>query len=49
MIASRGSRIPTTATTTHTSSIPTLPAVVKDSWFKDKIARQNLDGLRKRY
>jgi hypothetical protein len=48
MIPSRGSKIPTTATTANTSSIPSLPPVVKDSWFKDKIALQNLDGLRRR-
>ena len=46
---SRGSKIPTTATSTHTSSIPTLPSVVKDSWFKDKVSRQNLDGIKRRF
>ena len=47
--ASRGSKIPTTATSTNTSSIPSLPPVVKDSWFKDKVARQNLDDIKRRY
>lgn len=37
-----------TSETTHASSIPSLPPVVKDSWFKDKVARQNLDGLKRR-
>lgn len=45
---SRGSKMPTSATSTHTSSIPNLPPVVKDSWFKDRLARQNLDDLKKR-
>ncbi|CAI2384032.1 unnamed protein product [Moneuplotes crassus] len=45
---SRGSKIPTTATTSHTSSIPVLPPVVKDSWLKDRLGKQNLDNVKKR-
>lgn len=45
---SRESKIPTSATSSHTSSIPSLPPVVRDSWFKDKIAMQNLNDLKKR-
>ena len=45
---SRDSRLPTSATSNHTSSIPSLPPVVKDSWFKDKVAMQNLNDLKKR-
>lgn len=42
------SKNPASATTTHTSSIPALPPVVKDSWFKDKVSKQNLEGVMKR-
>jgi hypothetical protein len=47
-INSRGSKLPTSADSTHTSSIPTLPPVVRDSWFKDKMGRQNLESVKKR-
>ena len=45
---SRDSKLPTSATSNHTSSIPSLPPVVRDSWFKDKVAMQNLNDLKKR-
>lgn len=47
-INSRGSKLPTSADSTHTSSIPTLPPVVRDSWFRDKMERQNLESVKKR-
>lgn len=47
-VQSRESNQPTSATTTHTSSIPSLPPVVKDSWFKDKFGQKKLDGLKKK-
>lgn len=48
VVPSRISKNPASATTTHTSSIPALPPVVKDSWFKDKVSKQNLEGIMRR-
>jgi len=45
--ASRSSKIPSSATT-HTSSIPSLPPVVRDSMLKDKYGRNNLEDIKKR-